>query len=52
MYATGASSSYLGQERAVVLWELDLRNVEELELPLFRCQTCHCVRCHSEYAPV
>lgn len=41
MYATGALPSYLGQERAVVLWELDLRNVEELELPLFGRQPGH-----------
>ncbi len=26
--------AYLGEERALVVWELHLRDVEELELPL------------------
>jgi hypothetical protein len=32
---TEAVSSYLGQEGALVVGELDLRDVEELKLPLF-----------------
>lgn len=43
----GGAAPYLGEERALVVRELDLRDVEELELPLGRCQHRHAQSCRD-----